>query len=1047
MAFFEHFYYGQLIHHKKPSGEQRVLARSKKITDQQVKIITQLANLSTAPKLEDGAWGIIRANDTLPFILAHNQVGEFGQHTQHFVILTAEFLREIAGNIEVFLPVVTEKMPVYEMLGDDLRPLKIEAKTLSTYDQVDKLLNLMTYAKNKTRKIEPLLAGVIHQKTRLVIYNAPTDATTRTAFIQGILTLLPSSTRFALTFSTYATPFDELEVQLTFQETIANEEDTVIYDWETGDIRGDDAKDDYSRFIVSQLRMDPELSLQQAELLTPVAGWRFRKGATLGDALDYASYRSRLDKSLDNNMPIEAHEVAKVLAEDPTLDEKTALKYARHLITFSVALGNLDHIDPLIRVLRINDDFAHEVYLKLDTMLNDGDSDLIFDTLLRWYAAGDMPRGKEWQMLLQKASLLFLSLLIEDNDIEGINEFLGDLLQLRNLSNVSSFMANVVDRLLRISSESSQIATQTFLLAMTYLDQDKFDELLIRSKFTSTLPTPIKRFLSAINNPDAMPQEGTLVYAVNVLGMKHHSLAFSKFSEMAYKANAFKLFDTPTLKLLTSFATTEDGRDSAGMLIAIVRELETNIEILTPPGNQYLLQILLAVGRYDLLVQGLVDQSRSYYGGERQLEYIAMLLDLFSGTSIMPEQALRALDNIKERGMRGVPLLSASVGMLQGTQWSDQMREVALQQRDVILAHREELDVIPTNIIFTLLDYFIQQGDDRNVQTILQILPLSARHLPDKSALSIINRSYKHLHEHEKYRSLSFELLLQFTRVASDTAAQRMVQYFGKELGDEAKRRLHVAYTFSNFLGRLEFGTFAVSVGIAVEILRNNHETYMKGASKPSTGQMIGVITDLNPRLRTDDRALLASELKTLAQTLVNIGEQHKQQSTSTTRHIDAVVTGKQAPKSIVDILRCMSGSMSGGKVYPTRLSANPHPDPFSETALNDLVVNLGIIADMLEAMLSILKDGKMRVRWSAKDIANEVRSLRQMLDNEYASEIIKDLARHLQDLAQLITLIHQDIDINVLQPSSRTGRKLDDQSIAPDNTIEMYRFLYSYYD
>jgi hypothetical protein len=340
MTRLEHFYYGQLIHHGQPKGEARVLARSSGLTDAQIQAALQAPRPSPLPEAPRLSWCLVRGSRDVPYVLVHAQQTHPTHTLYHYILMGGDVPRSVQGNLRAYLPLIEPRMPIFEMLGDVMSPLNLNPEPADAARQADDLLELMSLTGNNTRKLEPLIATVVRGRP-LVVRSAPPDLTQRLNFVQGLLTALPSSTRFGVSFC-FET-HDPTCAQIVFSAAPVDDHFTV-FDWQTKEVSGAPVND-YARFIVSQLRLDCAVAVRQAEALTLAAGWRFRSGDRLADALAYASNRSKVDQAVKNNLPVSMEEVARILREDPTLDEALQTAYASHLLKFALALDDIQHTD------------------------------------------------------------------------------------------------------------------------------------------------------------------------------------------------------------------------------------------------------------------------------------------------------------------------------------------------------------------------------------------------------------------------------------------------------------------------------------------------------------------------------------------------------------------------------------------------------------------------------------------------------------------------------------------------------------------------------
>ena len=183
--------------------------------------------------------------------------------------------------------------------------------------------------------------------------------------------------------------------------------DALVYLWDEAKVEGVQVEDEYARFIRSQLRLDTGLVIEQTTALTAVAAWRIRCGDSLSDALNYASYRLKIDTAIQNNQPIEAGETAKVLAEDPTLTDTLRAAYVRHLLAFALVLDEIEHADKLAVVVRGQPDLERVILQQMSEALAAGKADRVYRTLARWLSNPLGFNGMYWVELTQRAALAY----------------------------------------------------------------------------------------------------------------------------------------------------------------------------------------------------------------------------------------------------------------------------------------------------------------------------------------------------------------------------------------------------------------------------------------------------------------------------------------------------------------------------------------------------------------------------------------------------------------------------------------------------------------
>ena len=1040
----EHFYYGQLVHHGRPTGEMRVLARSAGVTEEHISAAIRGALLPPLAGSAEGTIAVLRGGKGLPYFIVQSQMGNAGQTTLHVILMPVDVWRGLGGNLEVLQLLIKKNLPTFDRLGDALVPLGLVAPSApDTATQVDQLLEMMTSLRNNTRSIETMLGAVV-QNVPLVIINAPLEMAPRLNVIQGLLTCLPSSTRFGVTFATHLDENTRVQAQISFM-TGRTPPNCCIYDWQSASFRGEEVRDDYSRFIISQLRLDAELVIQQAELLTPVAGWRYRSGDNLSEALSYSSYRAKLDHALITNMPVEALDVSRVLSEDPTLDDTMRSIYAEHLLKFSIALDNMDHADPIAANMANSPQLARTVHKQFSAAIEAGKGPLIFQTMVRWMSNPLSPQGPEWISLTHEAALAELDSLVADHDIPSINDYLDDLQSLDASLLIGRIAPRIVGALLPLTAEDEDLAARLLLLSMTYLDPERFKRLLSVRHFAQKLPRPMRRFLAALDTPDnpALNESGILLAAAASFGEKHYEQAVLRLSEMAFSIGRTQLFDTPVLKALLAMSMTPQGPLYATLLVDIARRVnDTHLHTLEEPGARVVLQIMLACRRYDMLANTMAQQSRDYYGGERQLDYVRMVQALFAETPLPVADLRRALAELNSYGVKGIPLAVAGCGALESSQWSPEMNDIAEKAIIEISQSSHYLEVLHPEVMSALLRHYIAQKDANSCDHVAEMLAINAAFKDPRTSLNTLLDAYKHLNEEASLRPVALEMLRVFVRTADPSTAQRAIRHFSKEIGSKATRKLEMAFAFSNMMMRTNLASYAEELHIAANLLQNNYESYIQSATQPPLGELLELNSQIRTTLDMEERDNLSQNLRKVAKAIILLGEDHKARSGGGTKQLQGVARGQEEPKSTLEVLRCAGGFLAKGRMVRTQLTPNTRLNPFRGLTTKEMEQHIHITADILQALYQAYPSGQP-LKWTRNEIIDEVKSNLHSLPQSQARDIVARLASDWQRIADMVIMILRDSDPSAVEASGRLAERIESRRYQPASVLEMYRFVY----
>jgi hypothetical protein len=1038
----EHFYYGQLVHHSAPQGEARVLARSAGVSDDVVNAYLKHALLSPLEGVPEGSWAIPRMRQA-PSLMVQAQVGKFGQVMRHYVVMPAEVLRAMGGNLSAIRVLVESEMPVFETLGDRLPPLELpDVGSAPTETQIDNILELMTFTKNNMQVMESLLGSIV-QGVQLVIQGAPQELNARMQFIEGLLALLPPSTRHGITFTTHSAATDQLDVQIRFMGEGAPPAETMIYNWATMTLSGREVEDDYSHFIISQLRLDAELVIQQTQALTGVAGWRVRDmGDRLRDALAYASYRKKLDEALLNGQPVEMADVSRVLAEDPTLPDDLREIYARHVLNFSLALNEVEDADPVAVLLHNNHELADSTLKQMNAAIGEGKAGIVYYILLRWLANPLGPQEHQWVELTHKAALTFLAELIRARDLEGINEFLESVDDASPGAGMKRIVPKIIEVTLPLSVRDAGLAQKLFVMAAIYMDADFVRKLLNTQQFVAQLPKQVGALMPYIGGKDTKTlPAGVLIGVARLFGEQWQPVVALRLAELAVAEKRYTLIDTAVLRGLIRAALSPVGADYSHLLLDIVHSFNTGaLQALEDPGPRYLLQILLVQGQYHELVREMIRHARELYPGDLQLNYIGMAHKLFAETPLPPEQAVIAIQAIKEEGLKAVPLAVASMGALEAGGWSPLLKPVADEVMETLDVNPNYLEVMNTESVVALVTYWARQGDVLNTIRAAGFVPTVAAY-QESGGLDAIGAMYKLMTWDNQTRVAALELMRRYVRKAEDREARAAVAFFGRELGPEVRRTLEVTYMLKRFMGDMPIDEYAAALRGATNLLQDMAGAYT-GRDVPSTSLIATSLDDVSSGVGREERVVSGELLVNAGKAIITLGKHFRAHGSRNNPQIELLLSMRADPTSAIDVFRVMGGYFAKGNRYPFKLE--PVHLPFGKRSGPQFHLEIKYISWIVGAAVGAFPTDKP-FKLTAKEIRDELDSIWSELSDEEQRTLVKTLAIDLQSIAELVPIIADAGDAKALEASG-LGEKLEATKQRPRSLIEMFRFVYGYF-
>jgi hypothetical protein len=1041
----EHFYYGQLARGGRPHGEARLLAYSGGVRPDDTLELVQQAALPPLDGVREGAWGLLRGR-TFPFLLAQAGYGDAGQEMLHVVLMPSEVLRALGGNIDELMQLIDAPLPAYDRLGDRLPPLVLAADgPPEPQAQIDHILEMMTATRNRIDVIQALLAAVV-QGVPVVVQGAPRDLAARVALVKGLLALLPPPARFGVTFATHALPATRLDAHIRFYSDDIPPAESLVYNWPGTHLAGRMAADDYSDFIISQLRLDAGMVLRRTQALTPIAQWRIRRGDKLADALAYAAKRLAIDESLLSNLPVEADDAARVLAEDPTLDDDLRPVYARHLLAFSLALDDTRPADPVVPLLRQHHDLAREALRYLEDALAAGKAGLVYSTLARWLALPLAPQDEAWRALAQRAALAHTEQLIQAGDVNAVREFLEDLHDAPEAVAISAVAAPMIESVLPLAARDRGLAVTIFLLAVNHADTDTLRRLLGSRRLLARLPKNLARLVPYLDGSSPAPAPAGLLADVCAgFGDQWEHLVLIRLAEITLLAGRSDLLDGPALAGLAAFAATPLGAHYEHALLWLVYNLSPDEMLKTrePDTSRYLLHILLARGAYTDLAREMLHQSRLLYPGDRQVDYALVVQKVFAETPISVQEVQAALRAIAQVGIRSLPLALAGLGALEGHGWPPALDNVAAEVTTVILNTPHVLEMVQPESLLSLLKFYTRQQNVAGAARAASLFPaVAAAH--GGAGVELMTRMYSALDWADDLKLVRLELLRRYVRQAEPAAARQAISHF-EALGRPVREALDATYSLKRLMGGVDFAGYAGFLHVTADLLEDTVLFYANRDRIPSATALLSSFQGLPGMLETEQYHTLAANMLALGRALVKLGEQHHAQAPrDAARHHSGLLAGSEDPVSGVDVLRVLGGYFAREKRYTLKLDRLVR-SPFSHRSVNTLSDEVQVATNLLRSILQAFPPGKA-VTLTTAAVRAEAESIWSSLDDAAQRELVRGLAVDFQRVADLALMVAEGGDRRAVEEKSGLGTKLDTLKHQPRSTLEFYRFAYAYF-
>ena len=244
-------------------------------------------------------------------------------------------------------------------------------------------------------------------------------------------------------------------------------------------------------------------------------------------------------------------------------------------------------------------------------------------------------------------------------------------------------------------------------------------------------------------------------------------------------------------------------------------------------------------------------------------------------------------------------------------------------------------------------------------------------------------------------------------------------------------------------MGRMDLITYSTALETTVDLLQSVVEAYERGSEPPDFRIIRQLVEDIRRYIDIPTHRQMAEDLQSLAHDIVILGDRHNRRSSNNDRHIASVVAGEIEPRSLIDVYRTAGGHLLSGRVHPLRVKASSTDMPFGTNDLDDICLIVGIASNVIHQATNARPTS--RDQWTAQAIISEIESQRAALLGD-TRNMMRQIGRSWQRLADLIIKINQDSDTKVIDRQNNLGRKLDIQDAVPKDPIQFFRFIYGFF-
>lgn len=1042
-------YYGHLVAGgTRTSTAPSVIARTPDITPQQVAECIRLAKLAPPPPQETtpdmpGALALFRG-ETTDFILAKAQYNATGVPQVLFILAPIAALRALAGNVLALRSLALMEMPSFSAVKNNLVPFELnDAAPPSPEVQTDALLDLLLYCQDSFKNVEGILAALV-QGWPLAIVNSPSSVDVRLRFLQGLLCMLPVPARIGITFATHVTDPGTSSVQVKFTSQRATAAQHLVYDWGKGEMVTPPPEHSYSHYMVSQLRLDPSMVIEQTDRLSRTAVWRAMHRENLGRALAWISHRAALDQVVREGQPADRQMVASILQEDPTLSDELRQVYVRHLLAFALALNEPDSADVIPTVCVTNQEIVRSVSDQLQTSIENGQSRTVYALLERWLLRIPEASANPWHPILHAAAKQHFKDLLSSDSGQAI-QFMNSMQQAQPGLRLNDVIPDLIRSAIQAGRTDPQMARAVFLMAITALPGGELRRIFTDEPFMRQLPREIQVAVSYLQPTPRTPvPPHVLDQGARVFGDGQRMPVLARLVEYAMFLQRPELLDTSALQALLVMVQSAQPQDYVALIHQVVDSLSqpSTIQVLEPPGSRVLLQLLLQIHDYDGVVGMLEFYQNSVFGLDRLDEFTRLAGDLFRMVALPPEVLNEALMHLEGSPIRPEPRATIYCNALINRQWAEDQDYAARRLTTMIFNDNKLIGVVGHDNILRLLDFYARS---HNALDVLRVAAALVDHSLSKGTegAAFLIRMWPSITWNKEVSEAALELIKRFLRGVPLREAPTLVTYFTGQLGPEVGEKVRATYLMRRVLGDTELLEWIESVEIAAQMLTDIGVTYHTDKEVPPLHRLRHDLDTMPGGLTEQERQQVAQNTLAIPRLIYEMGRDRSRKKGKPSAE-ELLIQGQMAPQNGVDFLRFVGGQFADHKAIPVNLQREEMAHLLGARSAAMFLRETNAIMRLLTGLKNAFDKTEANPP-GPKALAEELASLWDSLSLYQQRRTQEAFTRNCQQLAEIICLTTDKTSDRFLSDGG-IGRQLETGQRQPQTALEALRWIHGYF-
>lgn len=907
----EQFIYGKAINSSGEPGKLDILAVSGGLNQDDLSLLRSMAVVEPLPipdiAASESVGIFIGPGDDFILTRAHLQDGNVKRPIYQYILLPRPVVTEAAGGVQTLIDALRQPIPVFDSTRQSIDLIQFSPPPAAdTTYRIAALRRLIDQHAGGDFNLVLALLGAALTERQLVMRGFPMELRARLEVVEGLAMLLPAPGRAAMTFSTCIVDPPTARGRVVFRDNPQPTQRWLADFAERTFPELDAVRSPYIDCLSESWNGDIPALLDALHPVEVVAA-RLMPGKPLAEGLAAAVTRCALDQQvMIPGATIDPELLKAVLSEEPLPDEPLRAQYITRLMEYALVERDAEAAE-IVAAFMDADPALDEILNAMLTDTLETEPDGVYFFIRTRLASGTQTSGPEepWLSRLQAAAVVSLQVAINDGESETLIEWL----RLIAREPASYQLGAILDQGLLAAQERTHEDGDLGLRLLLFASKRaaaSIDMLLDDPLLVGVLAEPLG---SALREHDAQAVVDSLALGKEI-GLIILARAMTKAPQNPQAAAIFTpdviqhlwaLFVDPQAVTLPQHyqpAHLVEGLVAGGVRWLEVESLDMLLTLIIRDERQpQFLQILRTLQERDKLFDPL---AAALYNSELPPHDVLNLVRQAVTDGIISQQ--QSID--------------IYLSLITAHNWDNDM--LPLVEQIARVGQQSPDIVIPQDVLWLMLDIAAQTKMEMVARAALRRVVVdldTPGH--DAELVEALTRLLELVNWNATLRQSALNWWRAFVQAQSIARLTALDKLMDKRILEDARGAVQSAIAIRKMLGNRTLEEFADAIGVAYDLLQALSDSFDPTGRHAFTFDQTIVRAEIEARedvLSPQERSIMAKNLKELAQLIITMADNRSKASLIRREdNIDRQLqTGEQEPQSAIDIMKWLSGYLSG---------------------------------------------------------------------------------------------------------------------------------------